>query len=135
VNSGPELCVGAVAVFDDCLLLVRRATAPHTGRWTVPGGRVERGETLAEAVVRELREETGLDGLCGELLGWVERITDEFHFVIADFAVTVIDRTPPVAGDDAAEVAWVPIDGVTELDLVPGLPEFLADAGVIDLLT
>jgi len=100
----------------------------------VPGGRVEPGETLAEAVVRELVEETGLSGACGELIGWAERIDEQDHFVILDFAVVPFDDGEPVAGDDAAEAAWVPLHEVGELNLVDGLAEFLADHAIIDLL-
>jgi 8-oxo-dGTP diphosphatase len=124
-----------VVVSDDRLLLVRRGRGPAQGEWAVPGGRVERGETLAEAVVRELREETGIAGACGGLVGWVERIGDDHHYVILDFAVVPLDDAEPVAGDDAAEVAWVPLHAVTELQLVEGLAEFLADHGIIELLT
>lgn len=131
----PELCVGAVAVDQDRLLLVRRGHGPGAGWWSVPGGRVEHGETLAEATVRELREETGLEGVCGELLGWVERLEDPYHFVILDFVVTVLDPSGPVAGDDAAEVAWVPLTDVADLRLVEGLAEFLHDHGVLATLT
>jgi 8-oxo-dGTP diphosphatase len=128
----PELCVGAVAVDDDRLLLVRRGHGPAAGDWSVPGGRVEAGETLAEAVVRELREETGLEAVCGPLLGWVERIEADHHFVILDFEVTVIGGGEPRAGDDAAQAAWVPRHEVLELRLVEGLAEHLADWGVIE---
>lgn len=131
----PEVCVGAVVVENDQLLLIRRGRGPAQGQWSVPGGRVERGETLAEAVVRELAEETGVAGVCGELLGWVERIDDEIHFVILDFRVIPLEDADPVAGDDAAEVAWVPLDEVSDLDLVEGLVEFLHDQGIIELLT
>jgi 8-oxo-dGTP diphosphatase len=123
-----------VVVADEALLLIRRGRGPAQGSWSVPGGRVERGETLAEAVVRELREETGLAGVCGELLGWVERIGDGYHFVILDFEVVLLDDAEPRAGDDAAEAAWVPLHEVAELNLVEGLAEFLADHGVIELL-
>ena len=126
-----EVCVGAVAVDDEHLLLVRRGRQPGASRWSVPGGRVEAGETLAEAVVRELSEETGVEGVCGPLLGWVERIGRDHHFVILDFAVTVLDRVDPVAGDDAAEAAWVPLGDVAELNLVEGLAEFLHDHGIV----
>ncbi|MBO0693574.1 MAG: NUDIX domain-containing protein, partial [Acidimicrobiaceae bacterium] len=85
----PELCVGAVATDADRLLMIRRGHAPSVGSWTLPGGRVEGGETMAEAVVRELREETGLDGVCGDLVGWVERFDEDYHFVVFDFRVTV----------------------------------------------
>ena len=129
--SGPELCVGAIAVHDGELLLIRRGHGPAAGEWSVPGGRVEKDELLAEAVVREVREETTLECVCGELVGWVERFVDGRHFVILDFEVTVLDHRRPCAGDDAAEVAWVPIEDVAERNLVDGLAEFLHENGVI----
>jgi 8-oxo-dGTP diphosphatase len=127
----PEVCVGAVVVVDAQLLLIRRGHGPGAGEWSVPGGRVESGETLAEAVVRELAEEAGVEGVCGELLGWVERIDDDHHFVILDFRCTLLDDRQPVAGDDAVEVDWVPVADVAERRLVDGLAEFLHDKGVI----
>lgn len=127
----PELCVGAIAVDEDQILLVRRGRGPAQGEWSVPGGRVEAGETLAEAVVRELAEETGLTGVCDSLAGWVERVGDGFHFVILDFHVTIIDGSDPVAGDDAAEVAWVPLSELSDLRLTEGLAEFLHDHGIL----
>jgi len=130
----PEVCVGAVVVSDEQLLLVRRGRGPAQGEWSVPGGRVEAGETLAEAVIRELREETGIAGVCAEMMGWVERIGDDHHFVVLDFRVVALDDSDPVAGDDAAEAMWVPLHEVSELNLVDGLAEFLADHGVIELL-
>ena len=99
----PELCVGAIAVDEGRLLLVRRGRGQAAGAWSVPGGRVEAGETLAEAVLRELAEETGLEGVCDELVGWVERMGPDHHYVILDFAVTVLEPREPRAGDDAAE--------------------------------
>jgi 8-oxo-dGTP diphosphatase len=131
----PEVCVGALIVVDGELLLVRRGRGPAAGEWSVPGGRVEMGELLAEAVVREVREETGLEAVCGELVGWVERFDDDRHFVILDFEVTVLDGTTAVAGDDAAELAWVPVGDVAERNLVDGLAEFLHDHGVIPTIT
>ena len=129
------MCVGAIAVDDDRLLLVRRANQPGAGTWSVPGGRVEPGETVGEAVVREVREETGLEALCGSLLGWVERIGDEHHFVILDFVVEILDAADPTAGDDALEAAWVPLVDVAEMtDLVDGLAEFLHEHGVLDVI-
>ena len=131
----PEVCVGAIAVLNGRLLLVRRAHAPGAGLWSVPGGRVEPGELLAEAVVRELREETGLEAVCGPLVGVVERISDEHHFVILDHEVTVLDDSSPVAGDDAADARWVPLEDVAELALVDGLAEFLHDHGFLRTIT
>ena len=130
-SKRPELCVGAIAVDDDLILLVRRGHGPAQGEWSVPGGRVERGETLAEAVVRELREEAGLNGVCEGLAGWVERVGDGHHYVILDFYVTVIEEAEPKAGDDAAEAAWVSLSDVADLRLAEGLAEFLHDRGIL----
>jgi 8-oxo-dGTP diphosphatase len=127
----PEVCVGAVAVAGDRLLLVRRGREPGLGLWSVPGGRVEAGESLADAVVRELAEETGVMGTCGALLGVAERLDHDHHFVILDYLVVVDEAVPPAPGTDADEAAWVPLAEVRELALVPGLAEFLVEAGVL----
>lgn len=132
MTAGPEVAVGAVVVHDERILLVRRGRGVAVGRWSVPGGRVRRGELLAEAVVRELQEETGLEGVCGELLGVVERFVEDRHFVILDHVATLLEpEVTPTAGDDAAEVAWVPLGEVAERDLVEGLTEFLQDHGIL----
>jgi 8-oxo-dGTP diphosphatase len=132
----PQVCVGAIAVTDDDrILLVRRGSWPAAGQWSVPGGRVEAGETLAEAVVRELNEETGLEGVCDELVGWVERIGEGSHYVILDFRVTLMDQGEPRAGDDAAEARWVPLEEAADLPLVEGLAEFLHDNGILPVIT
>jgi ADP-ribose pyrophosphatase YjhB (NUDIX family) len=123
--------VGAVAVEEECLLLIQRGTPPGAGQWSIPGGRVEAGETLAAATVREVYEETGQVALCESLLGWAEIIDDGVHFVILDFRVAVPVVTAPVAGDDARDAAWVPLGSVAELDLVDGLADFLEEHGVL----
>ena len=133
--SRPEVAVGAIACQDDELLLIRRGHGPAAGEWSIPGGRVEHGEPVAAAVLRELAEETGLEAICGPLVGWVERISAEYHYVILDFEVTIMDRREPVAGDDAAEARWVPVSDVAELNLVAGLAEFLHDHGIIPTIT
>ena len=132
----PELCVGALVTRGADLLLIKRGREPGLGTWSVPGGRVERGETMAQAVIRELEEETGLRGRCGELVGWVERISDQYHFVIADYVVTALgtanDDGLLVAGDDAAEARFVSRDEVRDLPLATGLLEFLTEHGYVD---
>ena len=131
--TSPVLAVGAVAVVDDRLLLIRRGHGPAAGEWSVPGGRVEAGEPVEAAVVREMAEETGLPVVVDELLGWVERFEDDSHYVILDFRVTVLDPDMPLrAGDDAAEATWVPVTDVGERRTVDGLYEFLQDTGVLD---
>ena len=127
----PEVCVGAVALDRGCLLLVRRGQGPGEGCWSVPGGRVEAGEGLHAAVRRELREETGLDGRCRQLLGWAERIGPDHHFVILDFLVDVVGTGPLVAGDDAEAAEWVPLDELEQRPLVEGLAAFLRAHGVV----
>lgn len=131
MNDGPELCVGAVAVRDGVILLIRRGTPPGEGLWSVPGGRVQRGETLADAVRRELREETGLDGEVGEAVGWTELIGRRRHYVVVDFWVAVDPEATPVAGTDASDAAWVAFEDLEQWDLVDGLIQFLADHQVI----
>jgi 8-oxo-dGTP diphosphatase len=131
VSSGPELCVGAVVIDAGRLLLVQRGNPPGVGLWAVPGGRVERGESMTEAIAREVAEETGLAVTVGGVIGWVERISESHHFVIVDFWAACKGSTNLQAGDDAADAAWVRVDEVTDWDLVPGLLDFLVDHGVV----
>jgi mutator protein MutT len=129
--NAPKVCVGAIAVDADRLLMIRRGHGPAAGEWSVPGGHVEPGELLAEAVVRELLEETGVEGVCGELVGWEEFFDGDDHYVILDFRVSVLEGTEPVAGDDAEEARWIPVADVAELNLVPGMAPFLHEHGII----
>jgi ADP-ribose pyrophosphatase YjhB (NUDIX family) len=132
LNSGvPVVCVGAVCLDQGRLLLVRRAHDPGKGAWSVPGGRVEAGETLPEAVVRELEEETALEGVCDRLVGYAERMWDGHHFVILDFAVTVPSPQEPTPGSDASEARWVSLGDVRRMNLVAGLRTFLEEHGVL----
>lgn len=114
------------------LLMVRRGRAPAAGMWSIPGGRVEQGETLAEAVVREVAEETGVEAVCEGLAGWVEHTGPHHHFVILDFWVRALAGAEPRPGGDAAEAAWVPLGEVRELALVDGLDKFLTERGVLE---
>jgi 8-oxo-dGTP diphosphatase len=119
-------CVGAV-IRDDAgrLLLVRRGHAPGLGLWSLPGGRVEAGETDAQALIRELREETGLKVEPTALLGSVERpAADDGTFLIRDYAAVVTGGSL-AAGDDAADVRWVSVEELASLPLTPGLIEAL----------
>ncbi len=134
-DTRPEVCVGAVATADGCLLLIRRGRGPGAGQWSVPGGRVEAGETLAEAVIRELLEETALEGVCDQLVGWVERMDPERHYVILDFAVTILEPHDPRPGDDAVEAEWVALDDVVHRRLADGLAEFLHEHGIVPVIT
>jgi len=110
--EAPVAAVGGVVIDDGAVLLVRRAFPPRQGEWSLPGGRLELGESLTEGVAREVREETGLDVEVGVVVDVFDRVhRDEagrirYHFVIVDFLCRPRGGTL-AAGDDAADVRWV----------------------------
>jgi 8-oxo-dGTP diphosphatase len=125
-------CVGAI-IKDQAgrLLLIKRGHAPQAGRWSLPGGRVEPGETDQQAVVREIHEETGLEVRCEHLIGSVERpYPPDAVLEIRDYAATVTGGVLS-AGDDAAEARWVSPADLAGLPLTSGLAETLAGWGVL----
>ena len=124
--------MGAVAVRDGSLLMIRRGRPPSEGRWSLPGGRVEWAEDLVRALRREMAEETGLDVVVGALAGVVERIYPDqgFHYVILDYHVTVTGGTLR-AGGDVTDARWVQLPDVPDLPLADGLLESLRDFGVL----
>ena len=106
----PSLAVDAVWVRGDHILLVRRGRTPYRGDWALPGGFVEIGETVEQAVLRELREETGLTGRVGRLLGVYSdpKRDPRKHTVSVVFEIRGRGG-PPHGGDDAAAAEWVPL--------------------------
>jgi len=108
----PIIAVGAIIVKDACVLLVRRATEPLKGEWSVPGGMLELGEKLRDGTAREALEETGLQVQAGEVLDVFDSIfTDDegrtqYHYVLIDFLCRPLsgEATP---GSDVSEVKWV----------------------------
>jgi 8-oxo-dGTP diphosphatase len=122
---------GVVILDDDGrVLLVRRERDPERGRWSIPGGRVEPGETLVEAAAREAFEETGLQVAIGaELWSLTVPVGDGRVYEVHDFAATVVSgRLTP--GDDAGDARWVRPDELTALPLTADLAEYLARAGI-----
>ena len=131
--SGPVIpCVGAiVADGEGRLLMIKRGHEPGAGLWSIPGGRIELGETDAEAVVREMTEETGLTVQVGRLIGRVRRPGLNGAVVdIRDYAVTVTGGTLR-AGDDAADARWVAPGELASLEITEGLIDALAGWGVL----
>lgn len=126
------LAASAVIVDPDGrILLVKRGHEPQKGRWSVPGGRLEPGETPAQAAVREVREETGLDVRVGEQL-WTDTVPfgDDHLYRVHDFAATVIGGELR-SGDDADDARWFSAAELEALPLTPGLTDSLRGAGVI----
>jgi ADP-ribose pyrophosphatase YjhB (NUDIX family) len=121
------VCAGAV-VRDDAgrLLLIRRGAPPAKGSWSLPGGRVEPGESHSAAAAREVLEETGLVVAVGELLATVEVM----GYVVHDFAAKVV-RGELAAGDDASDVRWCALEDIATMRLSPGLLVELRRMGVL----
>lgn len=111
VADGPRVGVGAVVIHDGRVLLIRRGKEPLRGRWVVPGGTVEHGEELHDALVREVQEETGVTVRPREVVLVFDRILREkgevtYHYVIIDYLCDYVSGTPR-AGSDAEAVAFV----------------------------
>ena len=126
----PSVAVGAIVVKDGALLMVQRGKDPARGLWSVPGGSVELGEYLADAVRREVREETGLEVVVAELAGIFE-VVGESHYVILDYVAAPSDDSDPVAGDDAARVEWVPFEEVVKRECTPRFVETMHAWGIL----
>jgi 8-oxo-dGTP diphosphatase len=118
----PIVGIGAIIVRNGKMLLEKRKNDPGKGRWSVPGGVVELGENVTQTVIREVKEETGLDVAEPEHIDVVDQITrDEngrikYHFVIVDYLVNLKGGTLNAASD-ADALQWVSLDDVEKYDL------------------
>jgi 8-oxo-dGTP diphosphatase len=113
------------------LLMIKRGHEPGAGLWSIPGGRIEPGETDADALVREMFEETGLAVEVGPLIGSVRRPgLDGAVIDIRDYGATVTGGTLR-PGDDAADARWVEAADLDSLEITEGLIEALTDWGVL----
>jgi mutator protein MutT len=128
----PVVGVGAVVFKGDQVLLVRRAHPPRQGSWSLPGGKQELGETVAQAVLREVREETGITIRILGLAAVVDLIDAEAgtirsHYTVIDLLAEWVEGEA-VAGDDAAEVAWAGPDDWAHYALTPQVQQVIAQA-------
>ena len=120
----PIVGVGGVVFIEGRVLLIKRRFEPLAGRWSLPGGALELGETLAEGLAREMKEETGLDVDVGPVIDVFDRITRDdqgrarFHYVLVDFLCSA-RADAPVAGSDVAEVALVEAGDLSRYGLTP----------------
>lgn len=121
-----------MVVHEGRLLLIRRGKEPLYGRWLVPGGTVEWGETLEDAVAREVLEETGVRVRAGEVVAVVSHIDPpgegaSHHFVIVDYLCHWLEGVPR-AGSDALAAEWVPLEDLPGRDLPPRAQEVIGEA-------
>jgi 8-oxo-dGTP diphosphatase len=120
----PVLSVAGVVLANNKVLLVKRGRPPAKGIWSIPGGAVEVGESVQEALVREIMEETGIRVEVGPLVEVVERILPdaegriEYHYVILDYLCTA-EPMKPRAGSDAADARWVDFEELNKAELTP----------------
>lgn len=120
----PVVGVGAVVVRDGTALIVRRAHEPRKGEWSLPGGLLELGESLVDAVRREIKEETNLDVEVGPIIETFDRVHRDadgrirYHFVIIDY-VCWPTGGDAIAGSDAEAIAWIAADQVDEYQINP----------------
>jgi mutator protein MutT len=125
----PVVGVGAIILNGDKILLEKRKNAPGKGKWSVPGGLVELGESMEQAVIREVKEETGLEVYEPRLVDVVnyislgERGAVIYHYVIVDYLVTVKSGKPKAASD-AEDLKWIPFNEVEEYDLTKSFRSF-----------
>lgn len=127
-NYQPTIGVSAV-VFnaEGQVLLIKRDKAPSIGKWSIPGGCHEAGESLTEACKREVYEETGLNIEVENLIAVVERRVEGFHYVVIDFFARFFEGKDkqPVAQSDVSEAGWVSLEHLAQYELVEGLEAIL----------
>lgn len=102
----PTACIGAIVWKEDEVLLIRRGKEPRMGQWSIPGGRIEFGEMMRYAAMREVREETGCEVEIASLCDVVDSVEAGLHAVLIDFNARWVSGEP-VAGDDATEARFV----------------------------
>lgn len=131
--EAPIVGVGALILKGDQILLIQRGREPDRGRWSIPGGGVELGETLQEAARREVREECGLEVEIREIADIYDLIIPDdqghirFHYVLIHF-IALYQVGEPRSGSDAAAIAWVSLPQLGEYDMPERIRAVIAKA-------
>ena len=131
--QAPIVTVGGIVFNGERVLLAQRGQEPNKGRWSIPGGAIELGETARQAVEREVREECGATVQAGEVVEVLDILERDqagalrFHYVVIDFLCKYAsgELTP---GDDAADVRWVHPDELDTLNVLPRARDIIAKA-------
>ena len=122
---GPELCAGSIVYSEEKILLIRRGAEPEKGLWSLPGGRVQKGESIRHAALRELKEESNLEGQFEEMMGWVDLLIGEHRYVIVNLRCSVSNASNLKAGDDAAEAKFFKLEELRGLEMNDRTRNFL----------
>lgn len=129
----PIVAVGGVVIHESRVLLIRRGKPPLEGRWSIPGGLLEVGETIAQGIERELREETGVKVRVADLIEICEKVLrdeenePQYHFVILDYVCEFVEGTAK-AGGDAADVVWASEQQLESLELTEAASRVIGKA-------
>lgn len=129
------VAVGAIVTDGERILLIQRGHPPGEGLWSIPGGRVELGETLPQALRREIQEECGLDVAVGDVAIVLDRISRDAagalrsHYLILDFWATPVGSVVPEvrAADDARDAGWYTLDQIRQLPTTNKLADYLEE--------
>lgn len=125
----PQVAVGIILFnSNNEVLLIKRGKPPSAGLWTLPGGKVKYNESLEQACIREMLEETGIEIQLAKLIEVVERIKEGFHYVIMDYLASQTGNNDPVPGSDAVDAQWISPDEFTNYETTEGLLPIIMQA-------
>ena len=120
-------CVGVICFRGDDVLLIRRGTSPRKGEWSIPGGRIEKGESQADAALRELLEETAVVATLGTKVAEIDANFEGYSYRLHDYIAEWISGEP-IAGDDASEALFVNVETLKTIKMWPKTQEVIAIA-------
>ena len=127
----PQVAVGIILFnSQNEVLLIKRSKPPAEGLWTLPGGKVKYGESLQQACIREMLEETGIEIKPAQLVEVVERVTEGFHYVIMDYLAVQTTSNEPVPASDAKDAQWVSLENFSDYETTEGLLPVIKQASL-----